>query len=132
MCARAIGRVIELLFVLVGDVLGEAAGSGAGGEDALDGAALEGAEGARVGEGGVEIGGRVSLAQEQDLTGVVAGEAALRGLEPGKEEGAFVAEVGEGSAELVEIGAATIPRLMRVARRDVDAGASWRELVTRG
>ena len=89
--------------------------------------ALEGAEGAGVGQSGVKIGGRVALAEKQDLAGVVAGEAALRGLEAGEEERALVADVGEGLAELVKIGAATIPRMMRIGRCDVDAGAPRRE-----
>lgn len=66
--------------MLLNDVLGEAARGGAGGEDALDGAALEGAKGAGVRERGVEITGGVALAEEQDLASMVAGEAGLRGL----------------------------------------------------
>jgi len=60
------------------DVLGEASGSGARGEDALDGVVLEGAEGARVAQRRAEIGRGEALAQRQDQASVVAGLSPLR------------------------------------------------------
>ena len=112
-------------------VLGEAARGGAGREDALDGAVLESAKRAGVGEGPVEIGGGVALAQEQDAPPVVAGVAALRRGEPGEEAGAVVAEVGEGLLDDAQVGAAAVPGRVDVLRIDVDAAAAGRELVAR-
>ena len=64
---RASPRVGDAAHGLLGDVLVERAGRRAGGEDALDGVVLEGAEARGVAEGGVEIGGGVALAQQEDL-----------------------------------------------------------------
>ena len=116
---------------LLGDVLGEAAWGGARGQDPLDGLVLEGAEGTGVGERGGEVGGGVALAQEQDLTGVVAGEAALRGGEAGEEACTALAAVGEGLLDLGEVGAAAIPGRVDELRVDVHAAAAGRELVAR-
>lgn len=123
--------LVEPACSLLGDVLGEATRGGARGEDALDGQVLEGAEGARVGEGGAEVGGGVALAQEQDLAGVVAGEAALRGGEAGEEARPIDADAGEGLLDLGEVGAAAIPGRVDELRVDVHAAAARCELVAR-
>lgn len=54
--------LVEATRGLLGDVLSELAGRGAGGEDARDGLLLEGAEGLGVAEGAVEVGGGEALA----------------------------------------------------------------------
>jgi len=84
-----------------------------------------------VGQGGAEVGGGVALAEEQDLAGVVAGEAALRGGETGEEAGAVGAHVGEGLLDLGEICATAIPRGVDELRVDVHASTAQGQLVAR-
>jgi len=74
--ARAGALLAERLFEpargLLGDILVEGAGGRGSGEDALDSAVIERAEGRGVPERVIEIGGVVPLAQEQDLARLVA------------------------------------------------------------
>lgn len=84
-----------------------------------------------MGERGTEVGGGVAFAEEQDLPGVIAGEAALRGDEAGEEAGAVEADVGEGLLDLGEVSAAAIPGRVDELRVDVHAPAARRELVAR-
>ena len=84
-----------------------------------------------MGEGRAEVGGGVALAQEQDLAGVVTGEAALGGGEPGEEAGAIHADACEGLLDLGEVGAAAIPGRMDEIGVDVHAAAARGELVAR-
>lgn len=84
-----------------------------------------------MGQGQAKVGGGVTLAEEQDLASVVAGEAALGGGQTSEEAGAVDAHVGEGLLDLGEVGAATIPRWMDELRVDVHASTAWSELVAR-
>jgi len=124
-------RFAEPVGGLLGDVLGEPARCGASGEDALDGLVLEGAEGAGVGEGGAEVLGGVALAQDEDLAGMVAGEAALSRDEAGEEASPVDPDVGEGLLDLREVGAAAIPGRMDELGIDVHAAPAGGELVAR-
>jgi hypothetical protein len=89
---------------LVGDVLVQSTGGGARREDARDGFVLESTKAERVGESAFEVGGVVTLAQEQDLPRMKAAEAGLSARERLKERGARLAHLLEGGGELREVG----------------------------
>ena len=116
---------------LLGDVLGQPARSGARGQDALDGAALEGSEGAGVRKRRAEVGGAVALAKQQDLARVIAGETALGSAQAGEEEGPGLADAGEGLLELVKVGGGPAPGLVGARGRHVAAGPAGSQLVPR-
>lgn len=66
--ARVTERLLDVARGLFGDVLVEGARHRTHGEDALDGAMVEGAEGCGVSERRVDIVGAETRAQSQDLT----------------------------------------------------------------
>lgn len=82
-----------------------------------------------MGQGGAEIDVGVALAEEQDLAGVIASEAALRGGKAGEEAGAVGTDVGESLLDLVEVGASAIPGRVDELRVDVHSPAARCELV---
>lgn len=59
---------------------------------------VEGAEGVGVSEGADEVGGRVALAQQQDLACVIGRQSRLGDDEAGDEEDGPVAHLVEGDA----------------------------------
>lgn len=124
-------EVVEAARGVFGDVLGERARLSARGEDARHGVVVEGAVRARVAERGAQVVGRVAGAQEQELAGVVAGEARRRGGEAGEEGGGVLAHVVEGLAQLVEVGAVPVPWRVDPLRVDVEPRAPPRQLVAR-
>ena len=67
--------LLEAAEGLLGDILCESAGPGAGKQDARNGGVLEGAVGERVAEGAFEVVGGVALAQQEDLARVVGAVA---------------------------------------------------------
>lgn len=86
------------------DVLVQGTGGGARSEDARDGFVLESTKAEGVTESAIEIGGGVTLTQEQDLPSMKAAEAGLSDRERLKERGARLAHLLEGGGELREIG----------------------------
>src|SRR3990172_9079187 len=124
-------EALELVGGGAGGVLVEPPHRGAGDEDALDGAVLEGAVGQGVRQRADEVGRVEAGAQRQDAPGVVAGRARLGLLQGGEEALGGIAHLGEGSAQLTEVRAAVglsgpMPRQRRVL-----AGAARLELVAR-
>jgi hypothetical protein len=117
---------------LLGDVLVERAGGGAGGEDALDGVMVEGAEAGGVGEGGVEIGGGEALAEQEDLAGVMSPEPRRPRAHQAEESGGVIAEMVEGDAELIEVdGAGASGAGVKSGRIEPEPLAARGELVAR-
>ena len=112
-----------------GDVLGERARRGAHLEDAGDGAVLEGAEALCVPHREGEVVARVALAQQQNLPCLIAPLPRAEALQTEEEFLRVVAEVLEGRAQVIEVGAATVGRAVHRRGRDVDASAARRELV---
>lgn len=88
------------------DVLFEPATIGPCDQDSFDSGVVDGAVGERVREGLEQIGGVIALAQSKDLAGVVAGRARLVFFQGCEECGRRAAQVAEGAAQVVQIGAA--------------------------
>ena len=115
---------------LGGDVLVEGARRGAGGEDALDGLVVEGAEEGGVAERGVEIGGGEALAEQEDLAGLVAPDPRRPGAHEAEEARGVFAHLLEGAAELVEVHEAVAARArVEPGRVEPEPLAAGRELV---
>jgi len=117
---------------VLGDVFVERAGGGARGHDALDGVMLEGAEGGGVSERGVEIGGGVALAEQQDLASLVSPEAHRPGAQETKEVGRALAHLAIDGAELVLVdGAFALGERVQALGVEPEPLAPPCELVTR-
>ena len=101
--APAAGSFFESARGVLGDVFGEGAGGGAGGEDAGDGVVVEGAEGVGVAQGADEVGGRVALAQQQDLARVIGRQARLGDDEAGDEVIAPSPTEGDAPPQLLDV-----------------------------
>ncbi len=95
----------ELFRGLFGNVLVETARACTRDQDAFDCGVFKGAEGQRVRERTEQVSGIVTFAERQHSARVVAGRAMLVFLERIEEGGGRVTDVGEGAAQLVEIGA---------------------------
>lgn len=117
---------------VVGDVLVERPRRGAGLEDPLDGAVLERTEARGVSERTIEVSGVEPLAQEEDLSGVMAPGACRPGAQEPEESCGAIAEAGKHCGELVEIDRALPPGgLVEASRISFRTGAARRELVAR-
>jgi hypothetical protein len=115
---------------LLCDVFVEGAGRGARGEDSLNGAVVEGAEGRGVGEGGIDIGGGIALAQKQDLARLMGPDTSRAGAHQAKEGGGALAHLLEGAAQLVELERAlALRKRVQAGRVEPQALAARRELV---
>ena len=90
---------------------------------------LEGTKRAGVDQRRDQVGGGVALAQDQDLSPVVAGVAALRGGEAGEEAGAALAEIDKGLLDQTEARAVAVPGRMDVLRVDLHASAAGGEFM---
>jgi len=93
---------------------------------------LEGAEARGVAERGVEVGGVVAGAQNEDAARLVAPDANRPRGEKPEEQGRALAHALECTGELIEIDRALAARRRMVAGGvELHARASWRELVAR-
>ncbi|XXT55491.1 hypothetical protein WMF28_23400 [Sorangium sp. So ce590] len=117
---------------VLGDVLVERARRRAGGEDAPQRVGIEGAKALRAPQRRVEIGGRISLAQEQDLPRLMRPDPRRTRAHEAEEACGVLTHLLEGGAEHLEVDGALAPR------RRVQAGwieleplAAWSQLVTR-
>ena len=113
---EGIGDAVHGLF---GDVFIKRAWQSAGGEDAPDSVVPEGAEARGVGEGVVEIGGVVTLAEQEDLASLMSPHARRAGAHEMEERGGAFAHVLEGDAELVEVDKA-LPAGLRMEAMGVE------------
>ena len=119
----------QLVGGLFGHILVEPPGACAREQNALDGTVLACAVGQRVRERGEQRGGLVSFAQSKHLAGVVTGRAGRVLLERGQEGGGRGAKIGEGAAQLVEIGAALGMSWTMSVDNGLELGATRQERV---
>lgn len=134
--ARARALLAECFFEaargLLGDVFIEGAWARTGGEDALDGVVFERAEGRGVPERGVDVGGGIALAQEEDLARLVAPEPRHAEEHQSKERGGLLAHARECNVELLEIEWTLSLWLgMKTRRIELQSLAATNELVAR-
>jgi hypothetical protein len=122
---------LELVGGGPGGVLVEAPHRGAGDEDALDGAVLEGAVGQGMRQRADEVCRVEAGAERQDAPGVVPGRSRQGLLQCGEEARRGIAKLCEGTAQLIEVRAAVGQAGPVAGKRRVLAGATRLELVAR-
>ena len=125
-------RVGDAPHGLLRDVLVERARRRARSEDALDGVVLEGAEGGRVTECGVEVVGGEALAEQEDLARLVSPDPRRPGAHEAEEAGGVLAHLLEGDAQLIEIDGALPPGArVKPGGVELEPSAAGRELMAR-
>lgn len=128
--ARVTERLLDMARGVFGDVLVEGARHRTRGEDTLDGAMLEGAEGGGVAKCRVDIVGAKALPQEQDLTGLTAPNAGSAEAHQAEEGGGALAHALEGDLDLVQVdGAPAVGRRMELGGIELETLTAWSELV---
>jgi hypothetical protein len=118
---------------LFSDVLVEGAWLRARSEDPLDGGVLEHAEADGVPERGVELLGRVALAQEHDPSRLRCPRARTAGAQLAEEVGGLLAHAPEGDTQLVGVERVLVSlgRGMQPRGVELEACTARRELVAR-